>query len=52
MRNKDMLFVSNAQSVEIAKVLQYVRLILATTTDAMNTANDGIILRNNIRALR
>lgn len=52
MRNKDLLFVSNAQSVEISKILQYVRLILATTTDAMNTANDGITLRNNIRALR
>jgi polysaccharide export outer membrane protein len=52
MRNKDLLFVSNAQSVEVSKILQYVRLILATTTDAMNTANDGITLRNNIRALR
>lgn len=52
MRNKDLLFVSNAQSVEIAKILQYIRLVLATTTDAMNTVNDGINLRSNIRALR
>jgi hypothetical protein len=32
--------------------LQYIRVILATTSDGINTANDAIILRNNIRALR
>jgi polysaccharide export outer membrane protein len=52
MRNGDIIFVSNARSVEVTKVLQYIRVILATTSDGINTANDGIILRNNIRALR
>jgi len=52
MRNGDIIFVSNARSVEVTKVLQYIRVILATTSDTVNTANDGIILRNNIRALR
>jgi polysaccharide export outer membrane protein len=52
MRNGDIIFVSNARSVETTKVLQYIRVILATTSDAIVTGNDGIILRNNIRALR
>jgi polysaccharide biosynthesis/export protein len=52
MRNGDVIFVSNARSVEVTKVLQYIRVILATTSDSVNTANDGIVLRNNIRALR
>ena len=51
MRNGDIIFVSNARSVEVTKFLQYVRVILATTSDTVNTANDGIILRNNIKAL-
>lgn len=52
MRNGDIIFVSNARSVEVSKVLQYVRVILATTSDVIGTANDGIVLRNNIRNLR
>jgi polysaccharide export outer membrane protein len=52
MRNGDILFVSNARSVEVTKFLQYLRVMMATTSDAINTANDGIILRNNIRNLR
>lgn len=51
MRNGDIIFVSNARSVEVTKFLQYVRVILATTSDTINTANDGIILRSNIKAL-
>jgi polysaccharide export outer membrane protein len=51
MRNGDIIFVSNAHSVEVTKVLQYIRVILATTSDTVNTANDGIILRNNIKNL-
>jgi polysaccharide export outer membrane protein len=49
MRNGDIIFVSNARSVEVTKVLQYIRVILATTSDGINTANDAITLRNNIR---
>ena len=51
MRNSDIIFVSNARSVEITKVLQYMRVILATTDDTINTVNNGIILRNNIKNL-
>ena len=51
MRNGDIIFVSNARSVEVTKVLQYIRVILATTSDTVNTVNDGIILRNNIKNL-
>jgi len=49
MRNGDIIFVSNARSVEVTKFLQYLRVILATTSDTINTVNDGVILRNNIR---
>lgn len=51
MRNSDVIFVSNARSVEVTKVLQYIRVMLATTSDAANAGSDGIVLRNNIRAL-
>lgn len=49
MRNGDIIFVSNARSVEVTKFLQYLRVILATTSDAINTVNDGVVLRNNIK---
>jgi polysaccharide export outer membrane protein len=52
MRNGDIIFVSNARSVEITKVLQYIRVIVATTSETVNTGNDTIFLRNNIKALR
>jgi polysaccharide biosynthesis/export protein len=48
MRNKDVLFVSNAPAVEIAKFLQYVRLIVATANDPMVAATNGYILKNAI----
>ena len=49
MRNKDILYISNAESVEIVKVLQYLRVIMATASDGINTVNDGVVLRNNLR---
>jgi len=52
MRDKDVIYVSNAQSVEVTKVLQYLRVFIATVDDAVVAANNGIILRNNIRNLR
>lgn len=52
MRNGDILFVSNARSVEVTKVLQYIRVFAATTSDVVNAGNNGITLRNNIRNLR
>jgi polysaccharide export outer membrane protein len=51
MRNGDIIFVSNARSVEVSKVLQYIRVILATSSDAIAVGNGGITLRNNIRNL-
>jgi len=45
MRDKDVLFAANAESVNTGKFLQFVRLIVAT-------ANDGIVTANNVRILR
>jgi polysaccharide biosynthesis/export protein len=45
MRDKDVLFAANAETVNTAKFLQYVRLIVAT-------ANDGVVAANNIQILR
>ena len=52
MKNGDIIFVSNARSVEVTKFLQYLRVMMATVDDAVVTTNNGIILRNNIRDLR
>ena len=38
MRNKDVIFTSNAQSVESSKVLTYLRLITATVNDPLMAA--------------
>jgi polysaccharide export outer membrane protein len=51
MKNGDIIFVSNARSVEVTKFLQYLNVIMATTNNAITTTNNGIILRNNIKAL-
>jgi len=48
MRNKDVLYISNAPAVEIAKALQYIRLIVATANDPMVAATNGFILKNAI----
>ena len=50
MRNKDVLYVSNATSVEIAKVLQYFRLTVATVNDPIVAAQNAFILRNVINS--
>lgn len=52
MRDKDILYISNAQSVEVVKALQYLRTFIATVGDAVNLTNDFVILRNNIRNSR
>ena len=46
MRNKDVLYVSNAASVEIAKVLDFIRLITATVNDPIVAATNAYTLRN------
>ncbi len=50
MRNKDVLYVSNATSVEIAKALQYFRLTVATVNDPIVAASNGFLLRNIINS--
>ena len=40
MRNKDVLYVSNAQSVETSKVLNYLQLIMATADDPILYASN------------
>lgn len=49
MRNKDVIFVSNAQGVEVAKFLQYLRLINATVNDPIVTATNAYVLKNVAR---
>jgi polysaccharide export outer membrane protein len=48
MRNKDVLFISNAPAVEVAKALNYIRLIVATANDPMVAGTNGFILKNAI----
>ena len=50
MRNKDVLYVSNATSVEITKALQYFRLTVATVNDPIVAAQNAFILRNVINS--
>lgn len=52
IKNDDIIYVSNARTVEITKFLQYIRVWMATVDDGVNTGSDGITLRNNIRALQ
>jgi polysaccharide biosynthesis/export protein len=46
MRNKDVLYISNAAAVEIAKVLDFVRLITATVNDPIVAAQNVYVLKN------
>ena len=49
MRNKDVLYVSNAVTVESAKLMQYIRLVTATANDPMVAINNAVITRNTLR---
>lgn len=49
MRDKDVLFAANAATVDSAKFMQYVRVIIATANDSVVTANNVQILRINSR---
>jgi polysaccharide biosynthesis/export protein len=53
MRNKDVLYIANATTVEISKALTYFRLIVATANDpivaATNSYNLNIVQRTNTR---
>jgi polysaccharide export outer membrane protein len=52
MRHDDIIFVANAQSVEVTKFMQYINVIMATSSNAVNLGIDAIALRNAIRNLR
>jgi polysaccharide export outer membrane protein len=49
MRNKDVVYVSNAPGVEAAKAMQYIRLITATVNDPIVAATNAVVLRNVIK---
>ena len=49
MRNKDVLYVSNATSVQAAKAMEFFRLIVATANDPVVAATNAYVLRNTIR---
>jgi polysaccharide biosynthesis/export protein len=49
MRNKDIIYVSNAFSVESTKFMNYVNTVLATVQSPMNTVTTAYGLRNIIR---
>jgi polysaccharide export outer membrane protein len=53
LRNKDVLYISNATSIEIAKAMQYFRLAIATVNDpivaASNAYNLNLLIRANNR---
>jgi len=49
MKNGDIIYVSNSRNVEVAKFLNYMRVIMATGSDAVNLSNDALIFRNNVK---
>ncbi len=50
MRNKDVIYISNASTVDSTKFLTYLRLIIATAQDPINAATQVYILRNTIQS--
>jgi polysaccharide export outer membrane protein len=49
LRNKDVMYASNAPSIEDAKVMQQVRLVTATVNDPIVAAYNATLLRNTIK---
>ena len=49
MRNKDVIYASNAEGVEAAKAMNYFRLITATVNDPIVAATNAVVLRNTIK---
>jgi polysaccharide export outer membrane protein len=49
MRNKDVIYVSNAPGVEAAKAMQYFRLITATVNDPIVAATNAVVLRSAVK---
>jgi polysaccharide export outer membrane protein len=51
VRNKDVLYVSNASSVEVAKFMQHLRLINATVNDPLVTATNAYVLKSAVNGI-
>ncbi len=49
VRNKDVLYISNAVSVDVSKFLNYVNLIVGTAQDPVNYANGVVLLKNSLK---
>jgi polysaccharide export outer membrane protein len=49
MRNKDVIYVSNASSVEVTKFLNYMRTIIDTANDPISAANGAYALKAAIK---
>jgi polysaccharide export outer membrane protein len=49
MRNKDVLYVANATSVEISKALNYIRLVVGTVNDPLIAASNTYTLNSLVR---
>jgi polysaccharide biosynthesis/export protein len=49
IHNKDVIYISNASSVEVSKFLTYVRLIIGTISDPITTANSAYALKFAIK---
>lgn len=49
MRNKDVIFVSNASSIEQAKVMNYINLVTATVNNPIVAATNAYVLKADIR---
>jgi polysaccharide biosynthesis/export protein len=49
MRNKDVIYASNAASVEASKFLNYVRVIVDTINDPIVAANGALAIRSAIK---
>ena len=50
LRNKDVLYIANATSVEVVKALQYFRLTVATVNDPIVAAQNAYSLNLLVRA--
>lgn len=46
MRHDDVIYVADAQAVEVTKFLQYLNVWMATGSNAVNLTIDGVTLRN------
>jgi polysaccharide biosynthesis/export protein len=50
IRNKDVVYISNAISVDVTKFLTYVNLIVGTAQDPINYANGVVLLKNSLKS--